>query len=186
MPSSEEKSLFPKPPMAAFAVVEGFLQSLNISPPPWLVEEFHRRIVLLINHVLMQEDAATERLRHQKDRVVLIEWKHFSFKARITVAGLLDLADEEKSSDLTIRLIDGSTTELAEKLLQGDKPAVRIEGDVQLAADVNWLVDNLRWDIEEDISRIVGDTAAHTLVQGVKSMAAALRQFVKPGSGTQA
>lgn len=38
-----------------------------------------------------------------------------------------------------------------------DKPAVSIEGDVQLAAEVAWLVDNLRWDVEEDLSRLIGD-----------------------------
>jgi ubiquinone biosynthesis protein UbiJ len=38
---------------------------------------------------------------------------------------------------------------------------VRIEGDVQLAAEVNWLVDHVRWDMEEDLSRLMGDAPAH-------------------------
>ncbi len=42
-------------------------------------------------------------------------------------------------------------------------PALRIQGDVQLAADINWLVDNVQWDVEEDMSRIIGDVPAHTL-----------------------
>ena len=63
-------------------------------------------------------------------------------------------------------------------MLRGDKPAVRIEGDVQLAADVNWLVDHVRWDIEEDLARVMGDAPAHTLGQAARNMAAALRQFL--------
>ena len=62
---------------------------------------------------------------------------------------------------------------------------MRIEGDVQLAAEVNWLVDNLRWDMEEDLSRLMGDAPAHALMQGVRGMGQALRQFVgaRPGGG---
>jgi ubiquinone biosynthesis protein UbiJ len=52
---------------------------------------------------------------------------------------------------------------------------------VQLAAEVNWLADHVRWDVEEDLSRIVGDAPAHMMVQSVQSMAKALRQFV-PGT----
>ena len=52
---------------------------------------------------------------------------------------------------------------LAQTLLAGGKPPVEIQGDVQLAAEVAWLVDNLRWDLEEDLSRLLGDPVAHQL-----------------------
>jgi ubiquinone biosynthesis protein UbiJ len=65
--------------------------------------------------------------------------------------------------------------------MQGDKPAVRIEGDVQLAAEVNWLVDHVRWDLEEDLARVMGDAPAHTVVQLARSMVQALAQFVGKG-----
>ena len=73
---------------------------------------------------------------------------------------------------------------IAQALLQGDKPAVRIEGDVQLAAEVNWLTDHVRWDLEEDLARVMGDAPAHGLAQAAKTMAQALRQFVGAGAGT--
>jgi ubiquinone biosynthesis protein UbiJ len=62
----------------------------------------------------------------------------------------------------TARLVIGPVTEespfaIAQELIAGDKPAVRIEGDVQLAAEVNWLIDHVRWDIEEDLARLMGD-----------------------------
>ena len=61
---------------------------------------------------------------------------------------------------------------------------MRIEGDVQLAAEVNWLVDHVRWDLEEDLSRVVGDTAAHTVGNVARSAANTLRQFIgkRPGA----
>jgi ubiquinone biosynthesis protein UbiJ len=68
--------------------------------------------------------------------------------------------------------------------MQGEKPAVQIAGDVQLAADVSWLAEHLRWDIEEDLSRVLGDAPAHGLVQAAQTFASALRQFVgKRSSG---
>jgi ubiquinone biosynthesis protein UbiJ len=36
----------------------------------------------------------------------------------------------------------------------------------------------VRWDIEEDISRIVGDAPAHMLVQACRNMLSALKNFV--------
>ena len=72
---------------------------------------------------------------------------------------------------------------LIQAALRGDKPAVRIEGDVQLAAEVNWLVDHVRWDLEEDLSRIMGDVPAHAAAEAFRRVAQALRGFV---SGTQA
>jgi hypothetical protein len=36
---------------------------------------------------------------------------------------------------------------------------VRIDGDVQFAGDIQWLADNLRWDIEDDLARLVGRRA---------------------------
>jgi len=47
-----------------------------------------------------------------------------------------------------------------------------------LAAEINWLVDHVRWDIEEDLSRIVGDVPAHALGQAARSLRDTLHQFV--------
>ena len=163
-----------------FSFVEGFLQNLNLplTPPAWVVEESHRRIVLLINHVLMQEPQAMERLMRQKGSVVLSQWKQFTFKLVVTPAGLFDLAAQDANADLTLVVTEHSPLALAQSMMQGDKPPVRIEGDVQLAAEVNWLVDHVRWDMEEDLARIVGDAPAHAMGQTARAIAQALQQFV--------
>ena len=165
-----------------FSFVESLLQNfpLPIAPPVWAVDEAHRRTVLLLNHVLMQEPQAMERLVRQNGRVVLVQWRTFTFRLLVTPAGLLDVAPEVAKADLTLVIAEESPLAIAQALMQGAKPAVRIEGDVQLAAEVNWLADHVRWDVEEDLARIVGDATAHTLVQGARSMAHALQQFVGP------
>lgn len=169
-----------------FSLLEGFLQNLHlpIAPPAWAVEEVHRRTVLLLNHVLMQEPQAMERLARQKGRVVLIQWRSFLFKVQITPAGLFDLAAQTTNADLTLMITEENPLNIAQALMQGDKPAVCIAGDVQLAAEVNWLADHVRWDLEEDLARVMGDAPAHGLVQAAKTLAQALRQFVGAGAGT--
>jgi ubiquinone biosynthesis protein UbiJ len=49
---------------------------------------------------------------------------------------------------------------------------------VQLAAEINWLADNVRWDVEEDLARIMGDAPAHMLMQSGRTVAQAIAQFV--------
>lgn len=163
-----------------FLLLEGFLQNLslpNIQPPVWVVDEAQRRMVLLLNHILSQEKEATSRLARQKGRVIHLQWRSFSIKFIATPAGLLDRAPAEATVDLLLAVIEESPFSLVQAVLRGDKPTVRIEGDVQLAAEANWLVDHVRWDLEEDAAKVMGDAPAHALGQAVRRMAAALRQF---------
>ena len=162
-----------------FSLLEDFFQNFNVpfTPPAWIVEETHRRVVLMLNHVLMQEPAAMERLVRQKGRVLHTQWLQFSFRLLVTPAGLFDLAVEDAPADLTLVVTDESPFAIAQSLMQGGKPNVRIEGDVQLAAEVNWLADHVRWDLEEDLSRIVGDAPAHAMAQAGRTVLDALQRF---------
>jgi len=163
-----------------FSLLEGVLQNLNLplTPPPWAVDEAHRRLVLLLNHVLMQEPQAMERLVRQKGRVVRMQWRGMSFVVVVTPAGLLDVAGADAQPDLSLVITEESPLAIAQEIMQGGKPAVRIEGDVQLAAEVSWLIDHVRWDIEEDLARVLGDAPAHGLAQAARSMAQAVQQLV--------
>ena len=152
-----------------------------LQPPPWVVHEMQHRLVLLLNHVLQQEPEAQARLKRQTGRLVEAHWRHFSVRLLATPAGLLDLGPTSQAPDLTLTLTEESPWALAQSALRGEKPAVRIAGDVQLAAEVQWLVDHVRWDIEEDLSRVFGDAPAHAIGEVLRRMAAALRQFAGRG-----
>ena len=163
-----------------FSFLDGLFERLAAGPQPpqWLVHEVQQRLVLFLNHVLMQEKEAMERLVRQRGRVARVQWRAFSMALVITPAGLLNLAAEGATPDLQLEVTETSPLALAQVALRGDKPAIRIEGDVQLAAEINWLVDNVRWDLEEDLSRVVGDAPAHTISEVARKAAQALRQFV--------
>ena len=67
----------------------------------------------------------------------------------------------------------------AGRVMQGKARVVRIEGDAAWRCRVNWLVDHLRWDVEEDLARLMGDAPAPCLhAGGARPWLPALRQFV--------
>ena len=150
------------------------------APPEWLRTELLQRVVLLLNHILQQELAATERLRRQQGKRMQVQWGALELVLQASPAGLLSLSVDGVTPDLRLQVTQTSPFELAQTLLQGDKPKIDIQGDVQLAAEVAWLVDNVRWDLEEDLSRLLGDAPAHTLMKGVRSVASALKAKVRP------
>lgn len=158
-----------------------------VQPPAWLVHEGQQRLVLFLNHVLMQEPLAMERLVRQSGRVALVQWRQFSLALLVTPAGLFNLAPEGARPDLRLEVTNTNPFSLAQAALRGDKPSIRIEGDVQLAADLQWLADNVSWDVEEDLARVIGDVPAHTLASLARLAMQAVRQFVgrRAGDGAQ-
>jgi ubiquinone biosynthesis protein UbiJ len=175
-----------------FSFLNGLMERVMAGPQPpqWLVSEVHQRIVLFLNHVLMQEKEATDRLVRQKGRVARVQWRSYSMALQVTPAGLFNVAPEGAQPDLLLEVTETSPLALAQVALRGDKPSIRIEGDVQLAADIDWLVDHVEWDVEEDLARVIGDAPAHAVAKVARSAAQALRQFVgarmagKPEAGT--
>ncbi len=156
----------------------------RFQPPEWVVSETQQRLVLFLNHVLMQEKEARDRLARKKGSVLHIRWGLFALDLLITPAGLLDKAALNAKPDLLIAVAADSPLALAQSVMAGKSPPVKIEGDVQLAAELGWLFDNLRWDYEEDLSRVLGDVPAHALADMAKSAMAGLKQFLNtvPGS----
>lgn len=147
-------------------------------PPDWFVEEAQRRLVLLFNHVLMQESEAQARLARQAGKVVEAHWRGFSLRVAATRAGLFELVQpSDGAADLTLTLTEESPFGLARVALRGEKPPVHIAGDVQFAAEISWLVDNVRWDAEEDLARLVGDAPAHAIADAARRMLSAIREF---------
>jgi len=50
--------------------------------------------------------------------------------------------------------------------------SVEVAGNARLAAEAMALVRHLRWDVEEDLSKLIGDVAARRLVQAGRDLAA--------------
>ena len=166
-------------------------RALAFKWPQGLVHEVVQRLVLFINHVLLHEPQALSRLKRQKGRTLSLKWQGWHWRLRITPAGLLEsdsVTQDDFSeagqhqahgdrSDLSITLAELSLLDVASRLMKDEKPSIRIEGDVQLAAEVNWLVDHVQWDYEDDLSRIVGDANAHQVVRVARWILEGLKRF---------
>ena len=163
-----------------FSLLDGIFSKLSttLQPPSWAVDEFQHRLVLFINHVLMQEKEAQARLARQSGSIISLRWRILSMRVAATPAGLLECLSPQGPSDLSLTVTEESPVALLQALAVGAKPGVNIEGDVQLAAEVNWLADHVRWDVEEDLSRVIGDAPAHAIAGVARQVSSALRSFM--------
>ncbi len=117
-----------------------------------------------INRLLRQNHWALERLRAFAAKVVRIDCFPATLQLGITETGEAATAAPEITPDVTIRLSPGVLLRIAAR----DAAAwndIAVEGDAQLAATLNHIARNLRWDVEEDLSKVFGDIAAHRMVE---------------------
>lgn len=156
------------------------------------------RLTLVINHVLAAEPAAVERLRvHVGRRIVLSPqaWPALlpalpPLAFVVTPAGLVEwVGDPGPAStapvapaDLTVRFDASNPALLLAGAVSGETPTVDIDGDAQLATDVNWLMQNLRWDVEADLERLLGPAAAHQIYRLGSALARAVRSAMQGAS----
>jgi ubiquinone biosynthesis accessory factor UbiJ len=166
----------------ALRAADGLLQTIEtkLPPPAWAVAEAQQKIVLLLNHVLQNEPEAVVRLKRQSGQRVHFFWRSFKLQLKATPVGLLDLDEGTGAPSLSLTLTQTALPDLAASLSTQQTPPMRIEGDVQLAAEVAWLTQHVRWDMEEDLARVIGNVPAHTLGQAARAMASALKSLVTP------
>jgi ubiquinone biosynthesis protein UbiJ len=152
------------------------------------------RLVLVVNHVLGAEHVATRRLKPHAGRIIQLRLQGWpallppppALALRITPAGLVEWcagAQPPIDADLWLRIDAANPLLLMARAVSGDMPAVDIDGDAQLAADVNWLLMNLRWDVAADLEGLFGPTVAHTLHRLGSALARALRSATQGASG---
>lgn len=158
--------------------VEPALRALP-QPPEWLVSELQQRAVLWMNHLLGAEPQARERLLKHVGKVARVQVGPVTLDVQVTPAGMLDVASPDAARHLSLEVLEKSPLALAQMALQGQKPDLRIEGDVQFASEIAWLMENLRWDYEEDLSKIVGDAPAALFGQGLRKVGEFIQSWVR-------
>lgn len=143
-----------------------------------------------VNHLLQREPWAREQLEPYAGKRARLNASPFSVVVRVTASGFLEAAPRvaSKAGDvgdvtdanavLDVVVDDVTITVLPDAIaamLQGGMPAVmkhvRIEGDAEFAATLGKLAEHVRWDPEEDLSRLLGDAAAHRLGRTARTVA---------------
>lgn len=153
--------------------------------PTWLLSAALPKLILLLNHVISTEEAALARLRPHAGRYLRLECRGPAvfpalppLVAEITPAGLLEWVEYAESvpTDLGIALDVSQPASVFLDGLRGQRPRVDVSGDAALAGDINWLIENLRWDIEDDLALAVGPVMAREMVRWGTMLGAGLRQ----------
>jgi len=150
------------------------------------------RLTLLLNHVVASEPEATARLKPHAGAALRLSWlpgpawlpQPPGAAWRVTPAGLFELiGDEEPPVEALQMTLDAWA--LADWGLAGavGAPPMDVQGDAGFATTLAWLSQHLRWDIEDDLARVVGDTPARLLGQMGRRFAALLRSVVGRGAG---
>jgi ubiquinone biosynthesis accessory factor UbiJ len=123
----------------------------------------------VLNRLLAKEQWARERLAPFAGETLELRAPLLpSLRFSIADDGTVQAADAEPGLVMTLK------PDLLPALARGEEHALRavtVEGNSRLASEVLVLVRHLRWDAEEDLSRVVGDVAAHRLVQSARAFA---------------
>jgi ubiquinone biosynthesis accessory factor UbiJ len=128
----------------------------------------------LINHILRATPRAMKRLQRFTGKTMAFKSGPFHMRLAVLASGEVGVSSQESIPDLTVTAPPILLPRLAAREEAAFKQAV-FEGDAEFAAEIAFLARNLEWDVEEDLSKVVGDIAAHRIV----STATSLRQWRK-------
>ena len=128
--------------------------------------------VAALNYLLESESWARERLAPFAGETLEVRAPPLP-ALRFTVAadGRLAPAASAAAASLTVTIGPGAlaaATRGEEHLLR----AIDVAGNAGLAAEVMFLLRHLRWDVEEEVAKLLGDAAAHRLVGMAREVAA--------------
>lgn len=125
-----------------------------------------------VNHLLAQEPWAQRKLATHAGKIAFIDAAAFVLKWQVTADGMLQAPEAENDADpspnVTIRM------KLSDLPLMAQNPErafsyVNIQGDADFASAISQIGLGLRWDAEQDLSKVVGDIAAVRLVSAARA-----------------
>jgi len=137
-----------------------------------------------VNHLLAPAAWARESLAAHAGKTAVFDLFPFRIAVAIDPDGTLRAASEGAAA-VTIRLTHATVLQI---LAEGEDAwrKANVEGDTEFAAVISKVAANLRWDVEEDLSRVFGDIAAHRVAEAGRSAAAWPRQAARGLAGNVA
>jgi ubiquinone biosynthesis protein UbiJ len=126
-----------------------------------------------LNHLLAGEAWARTLLMPHAGKRVRLQLAALSLTLAVTEDGQLADTPQDGEADVTLTLQWDALGPLANAAVAGDVQAaalrhVHLAGDADLAQAVGKLAQYLRWDVEEDLSRVVGDVAANRMANSAR------------------
>lgn len=124
-----------------------------------------------VNRLTGAAPLARERLARHAGKTAVLRVGPLPVSLTVQTTGEVLPAVAGVAADLELRI----SPFLLPRLAAGDEAAYReveTTGDVEFAGEIAFLARHLEWDVEEDLSRVVGDAAAHRAVAAARDAAA--------------
>jgi len=119
------------------------------------------------NHLLFQAGWARARLQGHAGRTARLSLTPLAeIDFSVAADGHLAAWAGDEAPEVLLRLAAADLPKLWADGLEKAMRHVRIEGNAEFADALGFVFRHLRWDAEEDLSRVFGDIAAHRLVEG--------------------
>lgn len=128
----------------------------------------------VINHLLAQEPWARKALAAHAGKLACIDTGAMQLRLKVAGDGYVQDAPADAPAAVTIR-VKLSDLPLIAANRERAVSYVKLEGDADFANAISQLSQNLRWDAEDDLSRVFGDIAATRMVSGARGLFEALR-----------
>lgn len=140
-----------------------FPSSLFLSPQAALTAS----AVATINHLLADEAWARASLQRHAGKIAVIDTGHLALRLRVAADGLLEAAQPDAVSNVTIHVKLADLPLIAQNRERAFS-YVRIEGDAEFANTISQLSRGLRWEPEHDLERLFGPVGANRLAGGAR------------------
>ncbi len=126
--------------------------------------------ILFVNHLLAQEPWAAARLQKHAGKTACIDVEILQLRVKVGADGLLQAADQAVEADHVTLRIKPADLPLIAQNRERAVSYVKIAGDADFANTLSQLSQDLRWEAEEDLSKLFGDVAAVRMVATGKSL----------------
>lgn len=123
----------------------------------------------LFNRALRGNEWARQRLAAHAGKVARVECPPFSATAEVQPGGELGQPRDASSPHVVVRVSPGAML----RLLARDEAVwneIAVEGDSELATTLHQIWQQLDWGVEEDLSHLFGDIAAHRMAGAARQV----------------
>lgn len=123
-----------------------------------------------LNHMLAQSAWARNRLQGFAGRTASLTLPPFTLNLCVAPDGCFCAVADDGEPDVRIELPADTPFRALRGGIGEAVKAAQISGSADFADALGFVLRNLRWDAEEDLSRVVGDIAARRIVSGASAL----------------
>ena len=136
---------------------------------------------IIANHLLSQNDWMQSDLINHKNKIVIIEISGFQIILKVKEDGQLEMINDSEDYDCSIKL---TVNDLLGQLINNKNGKISIEGDIELANKISQVLKKIEWNLEEDLTKYIGDIPAIKTTQVLKKIKKNSKKNIKTLTGS--